>query len=167
MGLSRKTKVYVPIWLCFENEFEEKYQVDKCIIVKHSKKKPSEENTAQSIRPPSCLLLPEEPKRGGDKPRLSKKTNIHVLVEFGLQLLCMCLKRGRLVATEESHLQLVDPFITVLTDCLYSKHIRVSTLIDRVIMSILEYVRIASPQWLVYNVKVKLCLNCECSMIGL
>ena len=127
-------------------KIKRRYLVDKCIIVNHSKKKPSEENTAQPIRPPSCLLLPEEPKRGGDKPRLSKKTNIHVLVEFGLQLLCMCLKRGRLVATEESHLQLVDPFITLLTDCLYSKHIRVSTLNDsRFIMSILECVRIASP----------------------
>ncbi|XP_078326712.1 small subunit processome component 20 homolog isoform X1 [Crassostrea virginica] len=104
-----------------------------------SKKKPSEENTAQPIRPPSCLLLPEEPKRGGDKPRLSKKTNIHVLVEFGLQLLCMCLKRGRLVATDESHLQLVDPFITLLTDCLYSKHIRINTLSLRSLCWLLRF----------------------------
>lgn len=44
-------------------------------------------------KPESCLLLPATPKRGGDKPKAHKKTNIHILVEFGLQVLehtCIC-----------------------------------------------------------------------------
>ncbi|XP_061192168.1 small subunit processome component 20 homolog [Saccostrea echinata] len=106
---------------------------------KQSKQKETEEKETQSFRPPSCLLLPEEPKRGGDKPKLSKKTNIHVLVEFGLQLLCLCLKRGRLVATEENHCKLVDPFITILVDCLHSKHIRINTLSLRCLCWLLKF----------------------------
>ncbi|XP_062575188.1 small subunit processome component 20 homolog [Saccostrea cucullata] len=106
---------------------------------KQSKQKKSEEKETQSFRPPSCLLLPEEPKRGGDKPKLSKKTNIHVLVEFGLQLLCLCLKRGRLVATEENHCKLVDPFITILVDSLHSKHIRINTLSLRCLCWLLKF----------------------------
>lgn len=34
----------------------------------------------------SCLLLPVEPKRGGDKPKVQAKTNQHVIVEFALQV---------------------------------------------------------------------------------
>ena len=37
-------------------------------------------------KPQSCLLLPPTPQRGGNKPKTSKKTNIHVMVEFGLQV---------------------------------------------------------------------------------
>jgi U3 small nucleolar RNA-associated protein 20 len=106
---------------------------EDCVVLKFpstqfvfSEKSKAETKENQSFRPPSCLLLPAEPKRGGEKPRLSKKTNIHVLVEFGLHLLCLCLKRGRLVATEELHCRLVDLFIALLSDSLYSKHIRVS-----------------------------------------
>ncbi|CAF0883188.1 unnamed protein product, partial [Brachionus calyciflorus] len=40
--------------------------------------------------PESCLLIPSESKRGGDKPKVQSKTNQHVieLIEFALQLLC-------------------------------------------------------------------------------
>ncbi|XP_056016221.1 small subunit processome component 20 homolog [Ostrea edulis] len=106
---------------------------------KQREKSKAEAKENLSFRPPSCLLLPVEPKRGGEKPRLSKKTNIHVLVEFGLQLLCLCLKRGRLVATEELHCRLVDPFISLLSDCLYSKHIRINTLSLRCLCWLLKF----------------------------
>ncbi|KAL0196360.1 hypothetical protein M9458_009932, partial [Cirrhinus mrigala] len=36
------------------------------------------------LPPPSCLLLPATPKRGGAKPVISRKTNMHILVETGL-----------------------------------------------------------------------------------
>ncbi|XP_034333284.2 small subunit processome component 20 homolog [Magallana gigas] len=104
-----------------------------------SKKKKGEDKDAQTFRPQSCLLLPQEPKRGGDKPKLSKKTNIHVLVEFGLQLMSLCLRRGRLVATEEEHRKLVDPFITILADCLFAKHIRINTLSLRCLCWLLKF----------------------------
>ena len=34
----------------------------------------------------SCLLIPSEPKRGGEKPKTQVKTNQHVVVEFALQV---------------------------------------------------------------------------------
>lgn len=38
----------------------------------------------------SCLLLPSEPKRGGEKPKVNTKTNQHVIVEFALQVGVFC-----------------------------------------------------------------------------
>ena len=34
----------------------------------------------------SCLIIPHEPKRGGDKPKIQVKTNQHVIIEFALQV---------------------------------------------------------------------------------
>ena len=34
----------------------------------------------------SCLLIPTEPKRGGEKPKLISKTNQHIIAEFSLQV---------------------------------------------------------------------------------
>lgn len=36
--------------------------------------------------PENCLLLPHAAPRGGLKPTASRKTNVHLLVEFGLQV---------------------------------------------------------------------------------
>jgi U3 small nucleolar RNA-associated protein 20 len=34
----------------------------------------------------SCLIIPAEPKRGGDKPKIQSRTNQHVIVEFALNV---------------------------------------------------------------------------------
>ena len=34
----------------------------------------------------SCLLIPIEPKRRGDKPKVQSKTNQHFITEFALQV---------------------------------------------------------------------------------
>ena len=52
-------------------------------ILFYSDKKPEEK---KSLRPPSCLLLPATPEYGGGKPKPNKKTNTHVLIEFGLEV---------------------------------------------------------------------------------
>lgn len=44
------------------------------------------EEDKPGLRPPSCLLLPPKPAYGGGKPKANKKTNTHVLVEFGLEV---------------------------------------------------------------------------------
>ncbi|WAR09427.1 UTP20-like protein [Mya arenaria] len=76
-------------------------------------------------RPPSCLLLQSAAPRGGAKPRTNKKTNKHVLVEFGLHLLGQLLRKQRVVAMETSHLQMLDPLVPMMADCLHSKYIMV------------------------------------------
>lgn len=73
----------------------------------------------------SCLILPKAPTREGKKSKVSKKTNMHILVEFGLKLLFYIFKQSRLKSSEVDHLQLLDPFVGILIDCLASKHIKV------------------------------------------
>ena len=46
--------------------------------------------------------------RGGNKSRTSKKTNAHLLVEFGLELLSAALKREALSPNEVEHLQMLE-----------------------------------------------------------
>lgn len=38
------------------------------------------------LPPPSCLLLPPTPKRGGRKAPVSSRTNMHILVDAGLKV---------------------------------------------------------------------------------
>ncbi|XP_060070430.1 small subunit processome component 20 homolog [Ylistrum balloti] len=90
-------------------------------------------------KPQSCLLLPSTPVRGGDKPKSSQRTNAHILVEFGLQLLHLSLKKGRLVATKEEHLQMLDPFVPIMSECLQSKHVKVNTVCLRCLCWILKF----------------------------
>ena len=52
-------------------------------LYRETKEKPEDQ---PGLKPQSCLLLQETPQRGGNKPKSSKKTNIHVMVEFGLQV---------------------------------------------------------------------------------
>ncbi|XP_052810287.1 small subunit processome component 20 homolog [Mya arenaria] len=90
-------------------------------------------------RPPSCLLLQSAAPRGGAKPRTNKKTNKHVLVEFGLHLLGQLLRKQRVVAMETSHLQMLDPLVPMMADCLHSKYIMVNANCLRVLCHILRF----------------------------
>ncbi|KAH3726396.1 hypothetical protein DPMN_052258, partial [Dreissena polymorpha] len=99
--------------------------------------KPLEEKPG--LRPQSCLLLQPEAPRGGLKPKTSKKTNKHVLVEFGLQLLSQLLKKQRLVATDTRHLEMLDPLVPMMADCLHSKYIMVNATCLRVLCFLLRF----------------------------
>nr|XP_002120920.1 small subunit processome component 20 homolog [Ciona intestinalis]XP_009860979.1 small subunit processome component 20 homolog [Ciona intestinalis] len=82
-----------------------------------------EKSTKPGQRPPSCLLLSPEPERLGKKapPKMSK-SNLHLLVEFSLQLLHLSMKRQIVTVTEQEHLQMLDPLVTHITSCLNSAH---------------------------------------------
>ncbi|KAI1888135.1 hypothetical protein AGOR_G00181920 [Albula goreensis] len=79
------------------------------------------------LPPPSCLLLPPTPKRGGKKAPVSSRTNMHILVDTGLRLLHMSLKRSKVNSSETSVLEMLDPFVSLLLDCLCSMHVKVIT----------------------------------------
>ncbi|CAL1568682.1 unnamed protein product [Knipowitschia caucasica] len=79
------------------------------------------------LPPPSCLLLCPTPKRGGQRAAVSSKTNMHILVDAGLKLLHMSLKRGKVTSSEISALEMLDPFVPLLLDCLDSLHVKVIT----------------------------------------
>lgn len=79
---------------------------------------------------PDCFIVPEEPRsRTSGAVRKVVRTNIqanaHVMVEFGLELLHVILKRGKV--TELDYVPYLDPMINILKDSLRSTHVRVST----------------------------------------
>lgn len=76
--------------------------------------------------PESCLLLEAATPRGGTKPKANKKTNVHLLIEFGLQLLFTWLKKESLNATEHLHLQMLDPFVPTMKHLLTDVHVKTS-----------------------------------------
>ncbi|KAM4615221.1 small subunit processome component 20 homolog [Polymixia lowei] len=79
------------------------------------------------LPPPSCLLLPPTPKRGQRKAPVSSRTNMYILVDAGLKLLHLSLKRGKVTSSEASALEMLDPFVELLLDCLNSMHVKVIT----------------------------------------
>ncbi|KAG7320342.1 hypothetical protein KOW79_016195 [Hemibagrus wyckioides] len=79
------------------------------------------------LPPPSCLLLPPTPKRGGQKAALSRQTNMHILVDTGLSLLHGSLKNSKVNSSVASVREMLDPFVSLLLDCLNSMHVKVIT----------------------------------------
>ncbi|XP_016370276.1 small subunit processome component 20 homolog [Sinocyclocheilus rhinocerous] len=79
------------------------------------------------LPPPSCLLLPATPKRGGAKAAISSRTNMHILVETGLSLLHCSLKGSKINSSVPSVKEMLDPFVSLLLDCLNSMHVKVIT----------------------------------------
>ncbi|XP_077356066.1 small subunit processome component 20 homolog [Festucalex cinctus] len=79
------------------------------------------------LPPPSCLLLPPTPKRGGVKALVSRRTNMHILVDAGLKLLHLSLKKAKVTSSMESALEMLDPFVPMLLECLTSMHVKVIT----------------------------------------
>lgn len=77
-----------------------------------------------------CFLIPAAPKsRMGvlsNPVKNSAKSNVHVMVEFGLQLLISLLKKEKLQTLNNDSRAYLDPIIPVLTKSLESQHVRVS-----------------------------------------
>lgn len=74
-----------------------------------------------------CFIIPPEPKsKMGLKigSKTSKNTNAHVIVEFGLKLFHILLKRDKVSNTDFK--PFIDPFIPLVNDCLKSQHVKVN-----------------------------------------
>ncbi|XP_076826155.1 small subunit processome component 20 homolog isoform X2 [Clavelina lepadiformis] len=77
----------------------------------------------KSRKPPSCLLLQEAPARYGFKSTVkSIQTNLHVIVEFALQLLHHSMKRHVVNLSDQLHLEMLDPLVPCFAKCLKSTH---------------------------------------------
>ncbi|KAL0611001.1 Small subunit processome component 20-like protein [Plecturocebus cupreus] len=79
------------------------------------------------LPPQSCLLLPPTPVRGGQKAVVSRKTNMHIFIESGLRLLHLSLKTSKIKSSSECVLEMLDPFVSLLIDCLGSMDVKVIT----------------------------------------
>ncbi|KZC04815.1 Small subunit processome component 20 like protein, partial [Dufourea novaeangliae] len=96
---------------------------------KKGKEYTEKESEALSKQKPDCYLIPPVPKsRMGIKSasKTSKNTNIHVIVEFGLKLFHILLKRDKVSGA--TFTPFVDPFVPIISDCLQSQHVKLSTL---------------------------------------
>ncbi|XP_066524697.1 small subunit processome component 20 homolog [Hoplias malabaricus] len=96
------------------------------LITSKSKKKPYLPPDPR-LPPPSCLLLPPTPKRGGAKASISCKTNMHILVDAGLSLLHSGMKASKINCSVPSVREMLDPFVSLLLDCINSMHVKVIT----------------------------------------
>lgn len=95
---------------------------------------------------PDCFLIPETPKRNKESQaknvKVSGKANVHVLVEFSLNILYVILKREKVTRMECR--AFVDPIIPLLVDALKSDHIKVSTVAMKCIAT-LWTIRVSTP----------------------
>ncbi|XP_066592766.1 small subunit processome component 20 homolog [Prorops nasuta] len=96
---------------------------------KKSKKLSEKEAEILNRQKPDCYIIQPEPKsRMGIKTlaKTTKGANAHVIVEFGLKLFHVLLKREKFpIAQYASYL---EPFVSILNDCLKSQHVKLSTL---------------------------------------
>uniref|UniRef100_A0A6P7FQB3 Small subunit processome component 20 homolog n=1 Tax=Diabrotica virgifera virgifera TaxID=50390 RepID=A0A6P7FQB3_DIAVI len=88
-----------------------------------------------------CFIIP---KVAGNRDlyrlqnvKTSIKTNAHILVEFGLRLCYVMLKREKV--RDESYKMFIDPFINVFKNCLKSKHIKLSSLTLQSLVWVMKY----------------------------
>ncbi|XP_076967884.1 small subunit processome component 20 homolog isoform X2 [Tamandua tetradactyla] len=96
-------------------------------LLTEKEKSPAAPAPDPRLPPQSCLLLPPAPARGGQKAVVSRKTNMHVFIESGLQLLQLSLKNSKIKSSNEHVLGMLDPFVSLLIDCLGSMDVKVIT----------------------------------------
>ncbi|KAJ4924558.1 hypothetical protein JOQ06_003513 [Pogonophryne albipinna] len=98
------------------------------LLTKRDREKSSVKPPPDPRLPPlSCLLLLPTPTRGGRKAPVSSRTNMHILVDTGLKLLHLSLKKSKVTSSDPTALQMLDPFVLLLLDCLDSRHVKVIT----------------------------------------
>uniref|UniRef100_A0A5S6QN15 DRIM domain-containing protein n=1 Tax=Trichuris muris TaxID=70415 RepID=A0A5S6QN15_TRIMR len=92
-------------------------------------------------KPPrsDCYLLPPEPGRRGVAPKFFKKSNFHLLVSFGLEILWSLLKGGKLPLKDVESYSLLDPFIDPLATCLKTSYPNVVSKALRCLRSCVRY----------------------------
>ncbi|EFA12725.1 small subunit processome component 20 homolog [Tribolium castaneum] len=86
-----------------------------------------------------CYIIPKAPtgRSGVRNVKSSLKTNAYLLVEFGLRLCYVLLKREKL--KDEAFNPFLDPFIPVFLNCLTSKHVKLSTLTLQCLTWVMKY----------------------------
>lgn len=93
---------------------------------KESKQPTEDETRALKRLKQDCFIIPPEPKnRMGVKAaaRTTKNVNVHVMVEFGLKLYHILLKREKVTSAE--YKAYLEPFVPLLSKCLKSQYIKV------------------------------------------
>ncbi|XP_050524775.1 small subunit processome component 20 homolog [Daktulosphaira vitifoliae] len=80
------------------------------------------------VKRPDSFIIPEEPKRSSTiyDVKMCAQANAHVLVQFGLTLFQLMLKREMLKSATFS--PFVDPFVPLVMNSMVSEHVKLTTL---------------------------------------
>ncbi len=97
------------------------------------------ENESKNILEYSCLLLPIEPKRGGDKPKVQSRTNQHVIVEFALQLMHNLIKQNKINQSDSKYSKMLDPYLPIFVEYLNGKYLKVTIITLRCLANLLKF----------------------------
>lgn len=108
----------------------------------------------ESAHETSCLIIPSEPKRGGEKPKLASKTNQHIVAEFSLQILNNLIKQNRL-PSEVKTTQMLEPFLPLLVEHLDGKYPRLTIASIRCLNGFMSF-SLASFQQFINQITSKL-----------
>ncbi|XP_075529751.1 small subunit processome component 20 homolog [Dermacentor variabilis] len=73
-------------------------------------------------------LVPQEPARSGMPVRTSRTANGHVMVEFGLKILHALLKKEQSGVTDRKQLEMLDPYVSLISSFLDSSYVKVVTI---------------------------------------
>jgi hypothetical protein len=87
----------------------------------------SNDSMLLSRRPVDSRLIAKEPGRAKPKPATQANIAAHIVTEFGLQVLRTAFKRGKFDNSSTEQLQMLDPFLPLLTSSLSSRHSKVLT----------------------------------------
>ncbi|KRX78527.1 Small subunit processome component 20 -like protein [Trichinella sp. T6] len=93
----------------------------------------------KSLRPAPSFLFPPEPGRRGFAVNVSKRTNMHLLISFALDVLLSLLRAGKLSAVETESLSLLDPFVDNLILCLNAAYPKIISVALRCLTNIVKY----------------------------
>jgi len=102
-------------------------------------KSQSESQEPTTLRPKSCLLLPEAPGRSGFKPKTTAATNKNIMIDFGLQILQMCLRREKIRGNNPEHLGMLDPFVPILSKCLDARYLKTASMAMQTLCLVMKY----------------------------
>lgn len=125
LGLADNNFVPVESLLVFIYGIASESIPDLSLGLKKEEITPAQKELLSRQRPDS-FIIPEAPKnRSGFNitARTSTRTNGHVLVEFGLRLFHIVLKREKLRTGDFR--PYVDPMVPILCDCFKAQHIKV------------------------------------------
>ncbi|KRT84681.1 HEAT domain-containing protein [Oryctes borbonicus] len=88
-----------------------------------------------------CFIIPKEPvyKSGHriSSVKSSNKTNAYIMIEFGLKLCHLLLKRNKI--REAEFQPFLDPFVPIFRNCLTSKNVKLNTITLQCLAWILKY----------------------------
>ncbi|XP_066256541.1 small subunit processome component 20 homolog [Euwallacea similis] len=105
--------------------------------------KKKEEKTQQQQNPikEDCFIIPKVPGNRTAYRELNVKTssntNAHIIIEFGLRLCFLMLKREKI--KDEEYRPFIDPFVMVFKKCLKSKHVKLCSLTLQCLQWVMKY----------------------------